>query len=112
MLPVLQAAQMRRDDGTDGTLIGGAIAEASDVFENRTDIQASTAADAVKSIALFRIGQKSGAVVVEEDDVPFIRSIGFTGLSEGFMRAKIKPLAEQVIVVMPDGGGFSRSQRG
>ena len=55
MFPVLQPAQVRSDDGADRSLIGGAVAESTDVFEDRANIEAGTAADAVEGVALFGI---------------------------------------------------------
>src|SRR5579859_4188904 len=81
MFPILQTAQMRSDDGADGTTVGGAVGVAADVTENGADIQAGTAADAMECIALLRIGEEFGAMIIQKDHVPFFGAIGFAGLA-------------------------------
>ena len=80
MLPVLQAPQVRRDHAADRAAVGGAVGVTTHVAENWADIQARSATDAVQSVALFRIGQQLGASVVEQNHMPFDRSVGLTGL--------------------------------
>src|SRR5258707_953271 len=86
MLPILQPAQVRCNHGTDGTGISRAISMSANVAENRANIQASTTANAVQRIALLGIGQEFRAPIIEQNDVIFLRAIGFAGLS----RAAIK----------------------
>src|SRR5438046_7551629 len=80
MLPVLQAAQMRCDHGTDGAGIGGAVSMAAYVPVNGTDVQASAAANTMERVALFRIGEKFSAAIVQEHHMVFIRAVRFSGL--------------------------------
>src|SRR6516225_11323629 len=81
MLPILEPAQMRRNDRTDWPLIGGAIGLAANVPENRTDVQTRTTPDAVQSIALFRIGQYLSSPVVQKDNVKLLRSVNLVRLT-------------------------------
>ena len=43
MFPILQAAQVRRDDRTDRAAVSRAVSMATDVAEYRADVQARTA---------------------------------------------------------------------
>src|ERR1035438_3464065 len=81
MFPVLQAAQMRRDDRADGAAVSSSVSLAADIAENRADIQARTAADAMKRVALLGVGEEFRAMIVEQDDVPFLRAVAFAGLA-------------------------------
>ena len=81
MFPILQAAQMRRDDRADGAAVGCAVSVAADVAENRTDVQARAASNAMERVALFGVGEQFRAMIVEQDDVEFLRAITFTGLA-------------------------------
>ena len=58
MFPVLQAAQVRRDDRADGAGVGGAVGVAANVAENRADVQARAAADAMERVALLGVGEE------------------------------------------------------
>ena len=53
MLPLLQPAQVRRDHRADRPAVGGAVGVAADIAENRADVQARAAADAVQGVALL-----------------------------------------------------------
>ena len=75
MFPILQAAQMRRDDRADRAAVSRAVGVAADVAENRADVQARAAADAVQRVALLGVGEQFGAAIVEQDDVPFLRAV-------------------------------------
>src|SRR5580693_7096342 len=77
MRPFLCVAQMRRDDGADRALIGGAVRVAADILVNRADVETCAAADAMESVALLGIGKQAGATVIEEDHVKFLRAVGF-----------------------------------
>src|SRR5271156_254356 len=81
MLPILQAAQMGRDDRADRALVGRAVGMAADVFENRADVEARAAADAVERVALLGVGQQLRAAIVEQDDVKLLRAVAFAGLA-------------------------------
>src|SRR5690606_6685876 len=63
MLPVLQPAQMRRDDAADRSAIRGAVRVTAHVAEDGAHIQARPATDAVQGIALFRIGEQQAATI-------------------------------------------------
>ena len=79
VLPILQAAQVRRDDGADRPLIRRAVGVAADVLENRADVQTRAAADAMERVALLGIGEEARAVIVEQDDVKFLRPVHSPG---------------------------------
>src|ERR1035437_5446285 len=74
--PLLRGTQMRRDDGNDGPLIGGAIRVAADILVNRAGVETRAATDAMQGIALLGIGEQTRANVVEENDVKFPRAVG------------------------------------
>ena len=46
--PILQSAQVRRDDGTDRPAIDGAIGMPTDIAEDGADIQTRATADAAQ----------------------------------------------------------------
>ncbi len=107
MVPLLESAQMGRNHRADGSLIGRAIGQAADILENRADVEAGAAADAVQGIALLGVGQDTGAGVVHEDEVEFLRSIAFAFLP----RTRI----ERVVArhrLAGAGGGQHREQDG
>ena len=79
MFPVLQSAQVRRDDRADRALVSCAVGVAADVLENRADIEARAATDAVERVALFGVGEQFRAAVVEQDDVKLLRAVDFAG---------------------------------
>ena len=81
MFPILQPAQVRRDDRADRAVISRAVGVAADVSENRADVQASAAADAVERVALLGVRQQFRAVIVQQHDVTFFRAVGFAGLA-------------------------------
>jgi len=58
-VPILQAAQVRRDDRTDRAAVDRAVSVATDVFENRADVQARAAADTMEHVALLDVGESS-----------------------------------------------------
>ena len=81
MLPILKPAEMRRDHGTNRTLIRCPIAMAADVAIDRADIQACAAADAMKGIPLLAVGEEVGSLVVQEHQMEFFGSVGFAWLA-------------------------------
>ena len=81
MFPILQAAQMRRDDRTDRAAVSRAVSVAADVPKNRADVQAGAAADAMERVALLGIGQEFGAMIVQQHDMPFLGTVAFAGLA-------------------------------
>ncbi len=81
MLPILQPAQVGRDDPADGPRVGRAVGVAAHVAIDRADVQARAAADAVERVALFGVGQQRRAVVVEQDDVELLRAVRFARLA-------------------------------
>src|ERR1039458_182605 len=81
MFPLLQAAQMRRDDRADGAAVSRAVSLAADVAENRADVQARAAADAMECVALLGVGEEFRAMIVEQDNVPFLRAVALAGLA-------------------------------
>src|SRR5207237_6102545 len=81
MFPIVQTAQVGRDDGADGTGVSRAIGVAADIAVDGTDVEAGAAADAVKRVALFGVGEELGAAVVEQYHVIVLRAIGFAGLT-------------------------------
>src|SRR5271165_2947816 len=80
MFPIRQSAQMRRNDRTDRPLISRAVRLSTNIPENRTDIQARTASNAVERISLFRVGQQLSPTVVKEDNVKLLWSVYFVRL--------------------------------
>src|SRR5665213_2988123 len=81
MFPILQAAQMWRDDRTDRPAVSRAVSVAADIAKNRADIQARAAADAMERVALLGVGEQFRALIVEQHDVPFLRAVAFAGLA-------------------------------
>ncbi len=69
---------MGRDDGTDRALVRGVISVTAHVAENRTDVQTCAAANAMQGVTLFSVRQQTGAAVVQQHDVKFLRAVGFT----------------------------------
>ena len=65
MFPILQAAQMRRDDRANRAAVSRAVSVAANVLENRADVQARAAADAVKRVALLGVGEEFSAMIIE-----------------------------------------------
>ena len=80
MFPILQAAQMRCDHGTDWTGIGRAIRVPPNVAENRANVEAGAAADAMKRIPLLSIRQQFGAAIIQQNDMELFGPIRFPGL--------------------------------
>ena len=81
MFPILQSAQVGRDDRTDRSAVSGAVGVPADVAENRADIQARAAADAVERVALLGVRQQFRAAIVQQDHMPFLGTVGFAGLA-------------------------------
>src|SRR5271166_1606878 len=75
MLPILQPAQMRSDHRTNGTGVGGAVGVTAYIPVNGADVQTRAAANAMKRVPLFRIGQQLRAPVVDEHDVVLLRTV-------------------------------------
>lgn len=86
MFPILQAAKMGRDDGPHRTAVSGAVGVATNVSIDRTHVETGTTANAVQCVPLFGVGVQPRAAVVHQDDVKFLRSIGFSRLT----RAAVK----------------------
>src|SRR5436190_13731827 len=81
MFPILQAAQMRCDHGTDWTGIGRAIRVPPNVAENRANVEAGAAADAMKRVALLGVGEQLGPMIIQQDDMILFWSVGLTRLT-------------------------------
>src|SRR5688572_24977967 len=81
MLPRLQPAKMRGDHRPDRSLIRGAISVSADVLEDWTDIETCPATNAVKGVALFRIGQEARPMIVEQHHMKLLGTIALTSLS-------------------------------
>src|SRR5580658_4585735 len=81
VFPILETAQMGRNDRANRTLIGRAVGVPADVSENRAHIQARAAADAVERVALFGVGQKFRAAIVEQDNMKLFRAVALARLA-------------------------------
>jgi len=68
-------AQVGRDHRADRALVGRSVGEAADVLEDRADVQAGSAADAVEAVALLRIGEDRRPLVVEEHEVHLLGAV-------------------------------------
>jgi hypothetical protein len=77
MLPLLQTAQVRRNDGTDRPAVNRAVSVPADIAKDRTDVQTRPAADATQCIPLLGIGQQQGSLIVQQHDMEFLRPVGF-----------------------------------
>src|SRR5205814_3723447 len=84
-----------------------AVGVAADIAVDGTDVEAGAATDAVKRVALFGVGEKLGAAVVEQYHVIVLRAIGFAGLT--------RPAVEGVVTrhgLSRAGGGEHRQEQG
>ena len=75
MLEFLKSRIMRRDDRADRALISCTIRMSADVSEDRADIEARAAADALQHFLVAR-AEHAAAPAVVEDDVQFARAVG------------------------------------
>src|SRR5688500_12636376 len=80
MFPLLQPAKMRGDHAADWPLICRPVGMAADVFENRTDVEARPAADAIERVALLGAREPSRPVIIEKHHMNLFRAIDFPGL--------------------------------
>jgi hypothetical protein len=67
--------QLRRENRPDGARISGIIGVPTDPFINRTDIQASTASNAVEGLPPHLIRQNLRPPIVQEDQVELFRPV-------------------------------------
>ena len=58
---------MRRDYGTDRAAVSCAVGVAADVAENRADIQARAATNAVQRITLLRVSEQFRAPIIKQN---------------------------------------------
>src|SRR4051794_19850603 len=75
MLPILETAQVWRDDRADGSGVRRAVGVAADIAENRANVQASAAANAVEGITLLGVREQLGAAIVQQDHMIFFGAI-------------------------------------
>ncbi len=85
---LLQAHQVRREDGADGAGIDPAVGPAADAAIDRAGVQAGPAADAAEGVPGRRVGQHVAPAVVEEDDVELLsrrRAVDEVGVGGQFL---------------------------
>ena len=90
-----------------GPRVSRAVGVAADVAENRADVQARAAADAMQRVALLGVGEQFRAAVVEQHDVKFLRAVGFAGLA----RAAIHRVVTRQRLAGAGGGEHRQKQR-
>ena len=104
MFPILKSAQMRRDHGTNRTLIGCPVAVASDIAVNGGAVETCSTADTMKGVTLLAVGEEVGSLVVQEHHMEFFGSVGFAWLA--------RTAVERVIARqrLPGAGGGKHGQ--
>src|SRR5271155_3276829 len=81
MVELVNSAQMRSKDAADRPRIRGAVGVTAHGAENRADVEASAAADAMQHIALLDVREQFGSAIIEQDDVKFSGSVDFVWLA-------------------------------
>ena len=66
-----------------GPGVNPAVGVATNLAIDRADVQARAAADAVQSFAHLRVGQQSGAAIVDQDKVKFLGAVLVIGPGGG-----------------------------
>jgi len=79
VVPVGETTEVRRDHRSNRALVGGAVGEAADILEDRADIQAGAATNAVEAVPLLGVGEDRRPRVVEEDQMHLLGAVGLAG---------------------------------
>ena len=81
VLPLIKILHVWRYHTTDRSTVRGSVSMSADVFVDRTGIQASTAADAVKAFTLLGVGENIRSSVVKQNDIHLFRTIRLVWLA-------------------------------
>lgn len=81
VLPLIKILHVWRYHTTDRSTVRGSVSMSADVFVDRTCIQASTAADAVKAFTLLGVGENIRSAVVKQNDIHLFRTIRLVWLA-------------------------------
>src|SRR5690606_37968840 len=81
MLPFSHVPEMGCDNRSNRSTVSCGVGVTTDVLVDRTCVQASTAANAVKALTLFCICEYVRPAIVEQDHVHILRTNDFSFLS-------------------------------